>query len=196
MSAAISTPQYTGGLSIVRESSSQRRARAAQQGWVRRRNIPSLLDIAYDRLRYLIATVDPRIARLYAAEVGAETLPAWEAVYPWDRLPHAALDVAERFAEGKATDKERQAARLLMAAACDRLETGVRMMNVREPQGKAWAACSALGFPLWKRKCPMLAHTLYWVREVTDPSGEMLAHYSKHVAGIERAITNYGRSAR
>ncbi len=57
-------------------------------------------------------------------------------------------------------------------------------------------ACSALGFPLWKRKCPMLAHTLYWAREVTDPSGEMLAHYSKHVTGIERAIDNYGRSAR
>jgi hypothetical protein len=55
--------------------------------------------------------LDDRKLRLFACDCAERMLPLFENAYPNDKRPRKAIDVARLFAEGKATDKERAAAR-------------------------------------------------------------------------------------
>jgi hypothetical protein len=53
---------------------------------------------------------DERLCRLFAADCAAQVLPAFSAVDPEDRRPHAAVRVARRRAEGRSSPEEWSAA--------------------------------------------------------------------------------------
>jgi hypothetical protein len=71
------------------------------------------LDIpAVDRLWVAIKGpwLDDRQRRLFAADCAERVLPLWEAKYPDDKRPRQTIEVARRYAEGRATEEERAAA--------------------------------------------------------------------------------------
>lgn len=68
-----------------------------------------------------------RIARLFACDCAEWVLPLFERIYPDDKRPRNAVEVARRFAVGAATDEELAAARVAVTAAWD-------------AEGAAWVA--------------------------------------------------------
>ena len=58
-----------------------------------------------------------RISRLFACDCSERVLPIFEKQYPEDKRPRQAIEVARRFANGKATLKEIEAASLAAHAA-------------------------------------------------------------------------------
>ena len=58
-----------------------------------------------------------RELRLFACDCAEMVLPIFERHYPDDKRPRNSIEVARRFAEGKATDEERAAARAAAWAA-------------------------------------------------------------------------------
>jgi len=54
---------------------------------------------------------DDRVARLFACDCAERVLPIYEKDYPKDKRPRQAIEVARRYAEGKASDSELAAAR-------------------------------------------------------------------------------------
>ena len=60
---------------------------------------------------------DDRVARLFACDCAERVLPIYEKDYPKDKRPRQAIEVARRYAEGKASDSELAAARAAAWAA-------------------------------------------------------------------------------
>jgi hypothetical protein len=60
---------------------------------------------------------DDRIARLFACDCAERVLPLYEKDYPADKRPRHAIEVAQLFADGKATQEELDAARAAAWAA-------------------------------------------------------------------------------
>ena len=55
--------------------------------------------------------LDPTKLRLFACDCAEQVLPIYEKDYPHDKRPRKAVETARLFAEGKATQKEWDAAR-------------------------------------------------------------------------------------
>ena len=69
------------------------------------------LDDALWALRCCEPTADrDKIARLFACDCTERTLPIFEKKYPKDKRPRQAIEVARKFANGEATQKELAAA--------------------------------------------------------------------------------------
>jgi hypothetical protein len=60
---------------------------------------------------YEHSKLDDRKLRLFACDCAERVLPIFEKDYPNDNRPRRAIEVARLFADGKATDEERNAAR-------------------------------------------------------------------------------------
>jgi len=63
------------------------------------------------RITRRVETWNERTARLFACDCAAHVLPVYEKTYPDDKRPHEAIETARRYADGKATKKELDAAR-------------------------------------------------------------------------------------
>ena len=61
--------------------------------------------------------LDPIKLRLFACDCAEQALPIFEKVYPDDKRPRKAVETARLFAEGKATQKELDAARYAAGTA-------------------------------------------------------------------------------
>ena len=94
---------------------------------------------------------DDRVARLFACDCAERVLPIYEKDYPKDKRPRQAIEVARRYAEGKASDSELAAAR---AAAWDEAWTAAwdaaRTAAWDAAWDAAWAAArDAAGDAAW-----------------------------------------------
>ena len=77
-------------------------------------------DKAVGQGRWLLAAVNvERELRLFACDCAERALPIFELLYPQDQRPREAILVARRHADGQATYKELDAARVAAAAATD-----------------------------------------------------------------------------
>ena len=85
-----------------------------------------------------------RIARLFACDCAERVLPIYEKDYPKDKRPRQAIEVARRYAEGKASDSELAAARAAArAAAWDAAGAAARAAAWDAAWTAAWAAAGA-----------------------------------------------------
>jgi len=98
------------------------------------------LDAALWCLRCIIEPADREI-RLLACDFAEHTLPIFEKRYPDDRRPRKAVEVARKFAEGKATKKELIAAWAAAWAAAGDAAGAAAWDAARAAAGAAaWAA--------------------------------------------------------
>ena len=85
-----------------------------------------------------VETWNERTARLFAADCAERVLPLFEAQYPTDDRPRKVIEVARRFANGEATEKELAAAEAAEAATRDAAVTAGVAAGAA-----AWAAVAA-----------------------------------------------------
>ena len=100
-----------------------------------------------DRIWVGIALLDERSRRLSACDCAEHTLPLFERTHPDDKRPREAIAVARRFADGKATMKELDAAR---DAAWDAAWDAARDAAGDAAWYAAWAAArDAVWYAAW-----------------------------------------------
>jgi len=100
------------------------------------------------RLISRVETWNDRAARIFACDCAEHVLPIWTAEYPDDHRPAKAIEVARRFANGKASAEEMTAARAAAwdaarAAAWDAARAAARAAAKAAARAAAWAAARA-----------------------------------------------------
>ena len=113
-----------------------------------------------------------RIARLFACDCAERVLPIYEKDYPKDKRPRQAIEVARRYAEGKASDSELAAAwTAARAAAWDAAWTAARAAAWAAAWDAAWdavwdaardAAMDATWAAAWAAERQWQAKRLMW----------------------------------
>jgi hypothetical protein len=88
-----------------------------------------------DRLWVAIQALNKKDRRLFACDCAEHVLPIYEKHYPDDSRPREAIEVARRFARGKATQKELRVAGAAAWAAADAADAAA--------EAAAWAADAA-----------------------------------------------------
>ena len=98
------------------------------------------------RLLSRVTTWDERMARIFACDCAERVLHIYEKAYPDDKRPRTAVEVAKRYAEGKATDEERVAAR---AAVRDAVGDAVKAAAKATAKAAVRAAFRAAWATAW-----------------------------------------------
>jgi hypothetical protein len=157
-----------------------KRSRAAKWGWRTRRAEVTPEILAHRRLDALIRTADPRLARLYVCDLADAALPIFAAVHPDTARPTAALDVARRYANGNATDKERLTAQHTLWPLYD-------LFDDKQPRHYTPPECAlgAVSFALVKEHARGVEWGAYWAYIAVHGRDTRHAFHLELIAALE-----------